>query len=47
MEIQDYIAALETVKEMHTQIGYALSTLLGAFKAELNKVKKMLKTQLR
>ncbi len=55
MEIQDYISALEKVKEMNKQLGYTLSTmntqisdalsiLLGAFKAELNKVKKMLKT---
>ena len=41
MKTEDYIEAMEKIKEMHTQTGYALSMLLGALKGELNKVKKM------
>lgn len=44
MKTEDYIDAMEKIKEMHTQTGYALSMLLGALKGELNKVKKMPET---
>lgn len=34
MQIQDYIDAIEKIKEMNTQTGYSLSLLLGALKGE-------------
>lgn len=50
MKIEEYIAALERVKEMHARTGEALGWILGNLKGDvftLNKVKKMHKKQLR
>lgn len=50
MTLDEYIAALERVKEMHARTGEAIGWILGNLKGDaftLNKVKKMLKMQLR
>lgn len=50
MTLEEYIAALERVKEMHARTGDAIGWILGNLKGDaftLNKVKKMPQTQLR
>lgn len=41
MTIENYIKAIECLREMNTQTGYAISQLLGAVKGEAFKAKKM------
>ena len=41
MTTDDYIKAIECLREMNTQTGYAISQLLGAVKGEAFKAKKM------
>ena len=41
MTIDDYIKAIECLREVNTQMGYAISQLLGAVKGEAFKAKKM------
>ena len=43
MELEEYITAVEQVKEMHAKVGEALGWILGNLKGDsfnLNKVKK-------
>ncbi len=44
MKIDDYIKAIECLREMNTQMGYAISQLLGAVKGEAFNAKKMSQT---
>lgn len=50
MTIEEYITAIERVKEMHAKTGEAIGWILGNLKGDLfnlNKVKKIPRTQLR
>ncbi|MCM1534229.1 MAG: hypothetical protein NC099_06225 [Corallococcus sp.] len=41
MTQEEYISALEHIKEMHAKVGDALGWLLGNLKGDLNKLKKI------